>query len=142
MSVYLSAHVWVARQPPGFAFVEFEDPRDGEDALRAMNNKELFGCLLRVEESKGKGKGGKGKGDDRGGGGSYDGPRGGGYGGGACDCLGGLFCAFLIKAAFSPPRVDSTIFVHSRPDCGGSGSFAWKIWRYFCFLKVSFGNRR
>ena len=27
-------NVWVARQPPGFAFVEFEDARDGEDAVR------------------------------------------------------------------------------------------------------------
>lgn len=62
--VAASANVWVARQPPGFAFVEFEDPRDGEDAIREMNNKELFGCVLRVEESKGRrGKGGKG-GDD------------------------------------------------------------------------------
>uniref|UniRef100_A0A673YVY2 Serine/arginine-rich splicing factor 3 n=1 Tax=Salmo trutta TaxID=8032 RepID=A0A673YVY2_SALTR len=24
--------VWVARNPPGFAFVEFEDPRDATDA--------------------------------------------------------------------------------------------------------------
>uniref|UniRef100_A0A2I3GPY4 RRM domain-containing protein n=1 Tax=Nomascus leucogenys TaxID=61853 RepID=A0A2I3GPY4_NOMLE len=25
--------VWVARNPPGFAFVEFEDPRDAADAV-------------------------------------------------------------------------------------------------------------
>lgn len=24
--------VWVARNPPGFAFVEFDDPRDAKDA--------------------------------------------------------------------------------------------------------------
>ena len=30
-------NVWVARNPPGFAFVEFEDPRDAEDAVRAMD---------------------------------------------------------------------------------------------------------
>ncbi|XP_042212420.1 RNA-binding protein 1-like [Homarus americanus] len=26
-------NVWVARNPPGFAFVEFEDPRDAEDSI-------------------------------------------------------------------------------------------------------------
>lgn len=26
--------IWVARKPPGFAFVEFEDPRDADDCVR------------------------------------------------------------------------------------------------------------
>ncbi len=30
-------NVWVARNPPGFAFVEFEDPRDAEDAVKALD---------------------------------------------------------------------------------------------------------
>lgn len=29
--------VWVARKPPGFAFIEFEDRRDADDAIRALN---------------------------------------------------------------------------------------------------------
>lgn len=28
---------WVARNPPGFAFVEFEDRRDAEDAVRGLD---------------------------------------------------------------------------------------------------------
>lgn len=31
--------VWVARNPPGFAFVEFEDARDAEDAVKGMDGK-------------------------------------------------------------------------------------------------------
>jgi len=34
---YRIKKVWVARNPPGFAFVEFEDPRDAEDAIAGMN---------------------------------------------------------------------------------------------------------
>ncbi|XP_056135900.1 EGF-containing fibulin-like extracellular matrix protein 2 isoform X2 [Lampris incognitus] len=31
--------VWIARNPAGFAFVEFEDPRDAEDAVRGLDGK-------------------------------------------------------------------------------------------------------
>jgi hypothetical protein len=55
--------VWVARQPPGFAFIEFEDPRDAEDAIREMNNKEILGCPIKVEESRNGRRGGGGGGD-------------------------------------------------------------------------------
>ena len=27
-------NVWVARQPPGFAFIEYDDHRDAADAIR------------------------------------------------------------------------------------------------------------
>jgi RNA recognition motif-containing protein len=31
--------VWVARNPPGFAFIDFEDIRDAEDAVRNLDGK-------------------------------------------------------------------------------------------------------
>uniref|UniRef100_A0A667WNT3 Serine and arginine rich splicing factor 7b n=1 Tax=Myripristis murdjan TaxID=586833 RepID=A0A667WNT3_9TELE len=45
--------VWIARNPPGFAFVEFEDPRDAEDAVRGLDGKVICGCRVRVELSTG-----------------------------------------------------------------------------------------
>ena len=30
-------NVFVARNPPGFAFIEFDDPRDASDAVRAYD---------------------------------------------------------------------------------------------------------
>lgn len=34
--------VWVARNPAGFAFVEFEDARDADDAQRGMDGRYLI----------------------------------------------------------------------------------------------------
>ncbi|OXA52771.1 RNA-binding protein 1 [Folsomia candida] len=43
-------NVWVARNPPGFAFIEFEDPRDAEDAVRHLDGTRLCGILPVVGE--------------------------------------------------------------------------------------------
>ena len=57
-------NVWVARKPPGFAFVEMEDTRDAEDAIRGLDGTRICGSRVKVEMSTG-GKGGGSKGRDR-----------------------------------------------------------------------------
>ncbi|XP_066592076.1 serine/arginine-rich splicing factor 7-like [Prorops nasuta] len=47
-------NVWVARNPPGFAFIQFEDGRDAEDAVRALDGRTMCGRRVRVELSNGK----------------------------------------------------------------------------------------
>ncbi|WCJ24291.1 Serine/arginine-rich splicing factor 3 [Euphorbia peplus] len=37
LTVIKSCSVWVARRPPGYAFVEFDDCRDAMDAIRALD---------------------------------------------------------------------------------------------------------
>ncbi|XAR65053.1 hypothetical protein NMG60_11009014 [Bertholletia excelsa] len=50
--------VWVARRPPGYAFVEFDDCRDALDAIRGLDGKNGW----RVELShNSKGGGGRGR---------------------------------------------------------------------------------
>ncbi|CAH1738035.1 RNA-binding protein 1-like isoform X1 [Aphis gossypii] len=71
-------NTWIARNPPGFAFVEFEDPRDAEDAVRGLDGTRICGVRVRVEMSSNRPRGGR---DGRGGGGGGD-RRGGGGGGG------------------------------------------------------------
>ena len=39
-------NVWVARNPPGFAFVEFEDPRDAEDSVRGLDGTRISGVRI------------------------------------------------------------------------------------------------
>ena len=51
--------VWVARNPPGFAFILFEDKRDAEDAVRDMDGKYICGERIRVELARGPTQGGR-----------------------------------------------------------------------------------
>ncbi|XP_063700611.1 serine/arginine-rich splicing factor 7 [Culicoides brevitarsis] len=46
--------VWVARNPPGFAFVEFESARDAEDSVRGLDGRTVCGRRARVELSTGR----------------------------------------------------------------------------------------
>ncbi|ELT98383.1 hypothetical protein CAPTEDRAFT_123867, partial [Capitella teleta] len=44
--------VWVARNPPGFAFIEFAHEKDIRSAVRSMNGKFVMGSRIRVEYAK------------------------------------------------------------------------------------------
>merc|ERR1719454_334921 len=75
-------NVWVARNPPGFAFVEFEDPRDAEDSVRGLDGTRVCGQRVQVEMSSGQQRSGGRDGGGRGGGRGGDRrPIGGGRGG-------------------------------------------------------------
>lgn len=65
--------VWVARNPPGFAFIEFEDDQDANEAIKEMNGATINGSEIRVDISRGRGgrRGGRGGG----GGGGFRGRR-------------------------------------------------------------------
>jgi len=57
--------VWVARKPPGFAFVVMEDSRDARDAARSLNGTRICGNRCRVEMSDPKSRQGRGRGRSR-----------------------------------------------------------------------------
>jgi len=83
-------HVWVAFNPPGFAFVNFETEEAATDAVEALNGEEFMGCKLRVEVSRPRAPGGRGgRGGGRGGGGGGYRGGGGSYGGGGGGYRGG-----------------------------------------------------
>ncbi|XP_055595937.1 RNA-binding protein Rsf1-like [Uranotaenia lowii] len=46
--------VWVAFNPPGFAFIEFEDKDEAKSACDSLNGQDILGSKLRVEISKGR----------------------------------------------------------------------------------------
>lgn len=79
--------VWVAFNPPGFAFIEFLNKDEAESACDGLNGTELLGSKLRVEISRDRGRNrggfrggsrGGGRGFSRGGRGGFS-DRGGGY---------------------------------------------------------------
>lgn len=41
--------IWIAHNPPGFAFVEFEEMSQAEEAIKEMHGVELFGGKIRVQ---------------------------------------------------------------------------------------------
>lgn len=47
--LFLFCQVWVARNPPGFAFVWFSDDRDATDAVREVDGRSIAGREWRVE---------------------------------------------------------------------------------------------
>lgn len=48
--------VWVARKPPGFAFIDFDDKRDAEDAIRDLDGKNGWRVELSRSASTGRGR--------------------------------------------------------------------------------------
>lgn len=65
--------VWVAFNPPGFAFIEFENKEEAESACDNLNGQDILGSKLRVEISKGRRstRGGGARGGFRSGGGGF-----------------------------------------------------------------------
>ncbi|XP_072396974.1 RNA-binding protein Rsf1 [Diabrotica undecimpunctata] len=58
--------VWVAFNPPGFAFIEFNNHTDAETACDNLNGTEFLGAKLRVEIAKGRPRRGGPRGGFRG----------------------------------------------------------------------------
>ncbi|KAL1496806.1 hypothetical protein AB1Y20_014392 [Prymnesium parvum] len=50
------ASCWVARNPPGFAFVEYERAEDAEDAVEGLKDQRIGGGRVKVEIAKNRGK--------------------------------------------------------------------------------------
>ncbi|XP_006647490.1 serine/arginine-rich splicing factor RSZ23 isoform X1 [Oryza brachyantha] len=48
--------VWVARKPPGFAFIDFDDRRDAQDAIRDLDGKNGWRVELSTKAGSGRGR--------------------------------------------------------------------------------------
>jgi len=47
-------NIWLAKNPPSFAFIEMEDPRDAEDCVASLNGNEICGMRAHVEMARDK----------------------------------------------------------------------------------------
>ncbi|KAE8704967.1 Serine/arginine-rich splicing factor RSZ21 [Hibiscus syriacus] len=56
--------VWVARRPPGYAFIEFDERRDAIDAIRELDGKNGWRVELSHNSKGGGGNGGRRKGGE------------------------------------------------------------------------------
>lgn len=45
----LMCSVWVARRPPGYAFLDFEDPRDARDAIRGLDGNFIHCSVINTD---------------------------------------------------------------------------------------------
>jgi hypothetical protein len=45
---FLQYSVWVARRPPGYAFIEFDDRRDALDAIHALDGQFMWLCFVNL----------------------------------------------------------------------------------------------
>merc|ERR1719154_630128 len=45
-------NVWIAKKPPGFAFVLMDDPRDAQDAVKELDGSRICGRRVKVQLSK------------------------------------------------------------------------------------------
>uniref|UniRef100_A0A453P2J3 Splicing factor, arginine/serine-rich 7 n=1 Tax=Aegilops tauschii subsp. strangulata TaxID=200361 RepID=A0A453P2J3_AEGTS len=48
--------VWVARKPPGFAFIDFDETRDAKDAIRELDGKNGWRVELSTKSGSGRGR--------------------------------------------------------------------------------------
>ncbi|XP_047082048.1 serine/arginine-rich splicing factor RSZ23-like [Lolium rigidum] len=56
--------VWVARKPPGFAFIDFDETRDAKDAIRELDGKNGWRVELSTKSGSGRGRERESRGSD------------------------------------------------------------------------------